>query len=175
MKPEHPTHYVNSRVLKINVGFLLSDGPGHSRDMEFDFPALRVAEDLDLQYLRGPLRVSRTKEGLLLQGKLLGGIEDECSRCLEPLQRTIQIEIEELFAYPDPTSAEFSIGEDGILDLAPLVRAETLIQAGRTAVCRPDCKGLCPDCGTNLNYATCSCRDNDIDPRFAQLKHLLKD
>jgi uncharacterized protein len=176
VKPSHEntTHYVSNRVLKINVGFLLSDGPGHSRDMTFDVPTVRVSEDVTLQYLKGDLRISRTKEGLLLQGAFAGGVEDECSRCLEPVQRAIDIDMEELVAYPTPIGTEFSVSDDGILDLAPLIRAETLIEASRGVLCRPDCKGLCPECGTNLNYETCHCHDEDIDPRLAKLKQLLK-
>jgi uncharacterized protein len=171
---EHTSHYVSNRVLKINVGFLLSDGPGHSRDMSFDIPTVRVSEDVTLQYLKGDLRISRTKEGLLLQGKLVGGIEDECYRCLETVQREMAFDIEELVNYPTPVDTEFSVSDDGILDLAPLVRAEMLIQAGRGVLCRLDCKGLCPECGTNLNHETCHCHEDNVDPRMAKLKQLLK-
>ncbi len=174
MKNEHTAHYVSNRVLKINVGFLLSDGPGHSRDMTFDVPTVRVSDDVMLQYLRGDLRISRTKEGLLLQGSFTAGIEDECSRCLEDVKRTLAFDIEELVAYPTPVGTEFSVSDDGILDLAPLVRAEALIEASRTVLCRADCKGLCPECGTNLNHETCHCHEDDIDPRMAKLKQLLK-
>jgi uncharacterized protein len=170
---EH-THYVSNRVLKINVGFLLSDGPGHSRDMSFDIPTVRVSDDVMLRYLKGDLRISRTKEGLLLQGTFVGGIEDECYRCLDTVQRALEFDIEELVAYPTPVGTEFSVSDDGILDLAPLVRAEVLIEAARGVVCRPECKGLCPECGTNLNHETCHCHDDEIDPRMAKLKQLLK-
>ncbi|MFN8372808.1 MAG: DUF177 domain-containing protein [Anaerolineae bacterium] len=176
MKPshEHTPHYVNSRVLKINVGFLLSDGPGHSRDITFDVPAMRVSEDVTLQYLKGEVRISRTTEGLLLQGNFTGGVEDECTRCLDTVERAIEIGIEELVAYPTPIGTEFTVSDDGILDLAPLIRAEVLIEAGRGVLCRPDCKGLCPECGTNLNHDTCHCHEENVDPRMAKLKQLLK-
>ena len=176
MKPshEHTPHYVNSRVLKINVGFLLSDGPGHSRDMTFDVPPVRVSEDVTLQYLKGEVRISRTTEGLLLQGTFIGGVEDECYRCLETVERAIEISIEELVAYPTPIGTEFTVSDDGILDLAPLIRAEVLIEAGRGVLCRPDCKGLCPECGTNFNHDTCHCHEENVDPRMARLKQLLK-
>lgn len=165
--------YVSNRVLKLNVGFLLAGGPGHSHDTAFEVPRVRVADDLDLEYLRGPLRLSRTKEGILVQGELEVGLEDECARCLDPVSRDVTIKLAELFAYPAPLDNEFSVNDTGILDLAPLVRAEVCITLGRSVLCRPDCKGLCPHCGENLNQTTCDCAPEAIDPRFAQLKELL--
>jgi uncharacterized protein len=166
--------YLSNRVLKINVGFLLSDGPGHHHDSVLDFPAVRVAEDLTVNYVRGPIRLSRTTEGILVQGKLDVGVDDECHRCLEAVTLNVTVEIEELFAYPPSASAEFSLHDDGILDLSPLMRAEVLLTAAQGVLCRPDCMGLCPECGTNWNIESCTCADEQIDPRFAALKDLLK-
>ena len=168
-----PTSYMASRVLKLNVGFLLTSGPAHSHDSELDFPAVRVADDLILKYIRGPLRLSRTKEGILVQAHLQTALDDECYRCLEPIEHVVTIEIEELYTHHTVSSAEFSIAEDGILDLAPLLRAETLIGVSHRALCSEECRGLCPGCGANLNYTTCSCALDDIDPRLAALKRLL--
>jgi uncharacterized protein len=165
--------YVSNRVLKLNVGFLLNDGPGHSHETIFDAPAVRISDDLELEYIRGPLRLSRTKEGILVQGQLHVGLETECSRCLDPVHNDFAVEIEELFSYPASTSSEFSIGDDAMLDLAPLLRDEALILASHGELCRPDCKGLCIDCGANLNHETCECALNNIDPRLAKLKELL--
>jgi len=166
--------YVSNRVLKINVGFLLSDGPGHSHETAFDVPEVRVSDDLTLTYVRGPLRLSRTKEGILVQGKLDVGITGECYRCLEPVTQNVTLELEELFVYPPQPGAEQVVDEAAILDLAPLLRDEVLIITSRGLLCREDCKGLCPNCGTNLNNETCDCVQDAGDPRLAQLRNLLK-
>lgn len=165
--------YISNRVLKLNVGFLLSAGPGHNHETAFDVPAIRVADDVDLAYIRGPLRLSRTKEGILVQGTLHLGVEDECYRCLDAVLRDVAIDLEELYNYPAPRDTEFSLSDDGILDLSPLLRAEALIAADRGVLCRPDCKGLCPECGANFNETTCTCAEKGVDPRLADLKHLL--
>ncbi len=165
--------YIGNRVLKLNVGFLLSAGPGNIHETAFDVPAIRVADDVDLAYLRGPVRLSRTKEGILVQGALHLGVETECYRCLDPMLRDVVVELEELYAYPTPNDSEFSLSDDGILDLAPLLRAEALIEDARGVLCRPDCKGLCPECGANWNTTTCTCAEDHVDPRLAGLKHLL--
>lgn len=167
------SHYLNNRVLKFNVGYLLHDGPAHSQDSELDLPAVRVADDLLLNHVRGPLRLSRTTEGILLQSELAVGFVGECYRCLEPVDYELAVSIEELFSSNAKDTAEFSVGDDAILDFNPLLRAEVLIQSARGVLCQPDCKGLCPDCGVNRNHETCQCENERIDPRFAALKKLL--
>lgn len=166
--------YVSSRVLKLNVGFMLAHGPGYTHQTEFDVPAVKVADDVDLTHLRGGLLLSRTKEGVLVQGTLRLGVEVECYRCLEPLQREIEVDLEELFAFPPSSDAEFSIDEDAILNLGPLLRDETIISDARGFLCQPDCHGLCPDCGANLNHGPHQCTES-IDPRFSRLRELLDD
>jgi uncharacterized protein len=165
--------FVSKRVLKFNVGFLLAAGAGSTHDISFDVPVVRVAEDLDLQYVRGDLRLSRTQEGILAQGTLSLGYEADCFRCVSSITSALVVDIEELFAYPHPNGSEFRVTEDGNMDLAPMLRAEALIEDSRGILCRPDCKGLCVTCGANLNDGQCDC-DADIDPRMAALKALLK-
>jgi len=170
---QHANGYVSNRVLKLNVGFILSAGPGYAHETSFDVPPVRVADDVDLTYIRGDLRLSRTKEGVLVQGSLQVGVEGECYRCLDPIDQDVVIDIEELYTYPSSKAAEFSIGDDAILDLAPLLRAETLIADSRGGLCKSDCKGLCPECGVNLNREPNHAHEDDIDPRLAKLKQLL--
>lgn len=166
-------NYLRNRVLKLNVGFLLNDGPAHNQDIQLDIPAVRVAEDMIVDFVRGPVRLSRTHEGILVQAQLEAGITDECYRCLEPVKRAITFEVEELFSHHSPVEAEFTVGDDAILDLSPLLRAEVLIGQSHRALCRPNCAGLCPNCGANRNLEPCTCDQDDIDPRFEILKKLL--
>ena len=173
MKPP-PNGFVSNRVLKLNVGFLLSHGLGLSREVAFDVPDLAVSDDLHLAYLKGTLRVSHTSEGILIQGELNTAIKGECRRCLTPMNIPLTVRLQELFAiHPNPT-AEFVVGEDAIIDLTPLVREEIIIATPIAPVCSPDCAGLCPRCGHNLNEGPCECELDDIDPRFAILQQLRK-
>jgi uncharacterized protein len=66
------------------------------------------------------------------------------------------------------------VGEDGMIDLAPLVRELSLLALPIKVLCRPDCQGLCQECGANLNLGDCGCAENEIDPRLAALGSLLK-
>ena len=167
------SYLLSPRVLRLNVGDITGAGPGYSQDATLDIPALRVATDLTLEYLRGPFRLSRTREGVLLQGELQAGLCGNCSRCLTPTLAQLTLLLEELFTYPVAAGVEFSVGEDGVLDLAPLLRAETLIAGAHGMLCKAECRGLCPLCGANLNPGDCGCDNDTLDPRMAALRRLL--
>jgi uncharacterized protein len=167
-------NYLNNRVLKLNVGFLLSAGAGTNQDSMLDIPTVRVSDDLTLDYVRGPIRLSRTQEGILVQADLHVGLQDECYRCLDMVAREVEIEIEELYGYHSYDSSEFTVGDDAILDLSPLLRAEVFIDTSHRVLCKDECKGLCAECGANLNEGECDCEKDNIDPRMAALKKLLE-
>jgi len=166
---------LSNRVLKLNVGFLLSLGPGNIRDVPFEmYESVQIADDLVANSIVGHLRLSRTKEGLLVQTHLTVGVDRDCARCLQPFEQAVPVEVEELYAYPQPLpETEFFIGQDAKLNLAPLLRAEILIVLSHREYCREDCKGLCPICGINRNEESCDCEAELIDPRMSVLKQLL--
>ena len=168
--------YVSNRILKIQVGFLLNEGAGQSRDFEFNVPmALRVSEDLMLDYLFGSLHLSRSSRGILVQGTLDTQVSGQCARCLDAVPIELEVPIEELFVYPPEPGVESTVAEDGILDIAPLLREEIILDTPIGVLCKPDCAGICPTCGQNLNDGPCACEREDIDPRFAALKNLKDD
>jgi uncharacterized protein len=164
--------FVSNRVLKLNVGFLLRETAGYSRDFSLDLPHVRLADDLELSYLRGALRLSRTARGVLVQGDVAVGCQTECARCLKSFLLRLDLEIEDLYVYPPTPGAELAVGENGTLDLAPLLREETIVHTPIGAVCRPECRGLCPICGQNLNDGECECVRDATDPRLAVLRTL---
>ena len=164
-------------LLRLNVGFLLHQGAGTSREFEIDLPALQVGDDLDLLFLRGLLRLTRTGEGLYIEGSLESEIDLECDRCLTQVNRALAVELGELLYYPPRpgTDPSENVPETGTLDLRPLVREHLLLDMPMHALCRSDCKGLCAECGGNLNETTCEHPEMDLDPRLAALKSLLQE
>lgn len=169
-----PKQYLSNRVLRTNVGFLLSAPSGTYQDSRLDIPsAVRVDDDLLVDAIHGTLRLTRSKEGILVQAHLTIAVDNECSRCLDTVPQTVIVDVEELFAHPASGISEFGVGADAILDLAPLLRAEVLIEMSHRILCREDCQGLCPTCGANRNREACKCALDDIDPRLAVLKKLL--
>jgi len=164
--------YVPARVLKFQLGFLLEGTRGQVSETELDIPRLRVAEDVTVDFLHGKLRFIRTGRGILVQGTLHTGIFLECRRCLTETPVALEIALEELYVFQPPTAEEFTIDEDGVLDLAPLLRQEIILETPITVLCKPDCLGLCPECGHNLNEGACQCQVEAVDPRLAALRAL---
>jgi uncharacterized protein len=99
-----------------------------------------------------------------------------CDRCLQemevPFHLTIEKEIplEADGEQEDSDEASFYIDEERVLDVDRLVFNEILVSWPEKVLCKPDCKGICPKCGTNLNLATCNCEQGELDPRMAQFQ-----
>ncbi len=164
-----------SRVLRLNVGFLLKEGVGYSRRFDFDEPVVQMADDLTVQNLGGAVTLTRTPQGLYVQGRITATIEHACARCLDNYDQAVSARLAELYHYP-PESAppdSLTISDDVQLDLTPVVREDFFLSIPMHALCRSDCKGLCPQCGANWNEGPCDCRDDTIDPRLAPLAGLL--
>lgn len=165
--------YIHARVLKFNVGFLIAESAGFSRDVSLDIPKrLRLSEDTSIEHLSGDLRLTRTSQGILVQGRLECTNIGTCCRCLEDTPFTCTLEFEELFALSPQINTPFMVADDNSIDLAPLVREETIITMPTQQYCKPDCKGLCKNCGQNFNEGTCDCVLEDTDPRWAALEAL---
>jgi len=177
--------YLSKRLLKINVGFLLSEGPGNSRVIPINIPErVQVDDELFLESLTGDMTITRTKEGILGQATLKAAVKRECDRCLDTFVHVFDVPVEELFAFPaDPDNNVFSIDSTGDIDLALLLREEILIEEDYRVFCREDCKGLSTENGVNLNFEVdvdeevedIADTEAPIDPRFAVLKQLLDD
>jgi uncharacterized protein len=132
--------------------------------------------DLEVDFLRGTIRVTRVQDGLLVQGTVESQLELECVRCLESFTLPISLEVEETFRLPGASpkvESYHAVSEGHWLDLTPLLREQGWLAIPMKPLCSSDCKGLCPQCGVNLNVESCTCESVDIDPRLALLKELL--
>ena len=163
--------------LRFNFGFMLEADFGTIRRIELDYPSIQLSDDLTLTPLKGVITATRTTEGIYIQGELESAAALECVRCLTETIVPLDFTLDELFYYP-PQSAppgENYVGEDGLIDLAPLVRELSLLSMPIKVLCQPDCLGLCQECGANLNEGDCGCDDGAIDPRLAALQQLLNE
>lgn len=155
--------------------------PGSMRKVTRTVPAphglgdevLGVPADRDLVL---ELRLESVMEGVLVSGTATTTADGECIRCLDPLTRAVEVDVQELFAYPESSSAE--AGEDEILhlhgdllDLEPVVRDAIVLALPLQPVCEPDCPGLCVDCGIRLADAP-GHSHRSFDPRWAALSQL---
>ena len=138
---------------------------------------MEVADDLTVARLRGSVMFTRTPQGLYGQGRLQAEVTTECARCLTSFPQPISSRLAELFHYPPEAAPDgaLAVSEDVHIDLAPLVREDMLVAMPMHALCRPDCQGLCPNCGQNWNDGPCDCHVEERDPRWAALDSLLKE
>ncbi len=122
-------------------------------------------------------------QDIRLKGKLATSLELPCARCLEPVVHEVNRSFDLLYrpqgsdaGRPElsVTEAEAEIGYyqgEGLL-LEDALREQVLLALPLKAVCREDCKGLCPHCGKNLNEGQCSCAETLDDPRWSALKEI---
>jgi uncharacterized protein len=126
------------------------------------------------------VRLESVMEGVLVSGTAVATITGQCARCLDLLTNRLEIELTELFAYPDTATEattdpdEVSRVVDGLLDLEPVVRDAVLLALPQAPLCTEDCPGLCPECGGKRAELGTDHRHEKIDPRWAALKPRLR-
>ena len=98
-----------------------------------------------------------------------------CSRCLEPVSVPVEAEVDALFArQPDPDDPDLYSFEASTLELEDAVRDALLLELPLQFFCSPDCKGLCPVCGVNLNKVACTCQEGgEVITPFSALKSIV--
>lgn len=170
-------------MLRYNVAELLRSPIGTTRSYEIA-DEMCTADELKVVGLHGELTFIRLQENLLLQGWLEGEVTLECSRCLEPYVQPLRMEIEiefrpsvavltgEVLSPPEDDSV-YMIDGQHVVDLAEAVREQVLLNLPMRALCSPDCAGLCPICGKNLNQGPCEGHAEELDERLAVLAALL--
>ena len=128
------------------------------------------------------LRLQAVSEGVLVSGTVSAPTAGECARCLTALQGEVEIDLTELYAYPDSTTDETTeadevarvsrIGGAEAVDLEqPVIDAIGLVLPF-SPVCGDDCAGLCPECGVRFVEAEPGHQHEKIDPRWAKLAEL---
>src|SRR4051812_4842617 len=110
-------------------------------------------------------------------GRIEGEVALECSRCLTDTTAHVSDEAHIIYAETgddetdDPDVYRLDPNERE-LDLRPAIREEWILVAPSFALCRDDCKGLCPRCGIDLNTGSCQCEEKSADPRWDSLRKL---
>lgn len=136
-------------------------------------------------HFAGPISVrlalSRSGKIVTVKSRIEARVDWVCARCLEPFSRALKSEYtvslkprpdslppEEAELSREDLETEFYAGEE--INLTPSVQDQVLLAIPQKAVCREECRGLCPKCGKNLNREGCQCQDEAVDPRLEPLK-----
>ncbi len=126
--------------------------------------------------------LSRQGANVFVEGKVTFVQGLECSRCATPIsvQRTEEVKAIYLPHAPSDDDLELSESDLDILyyegdidDLEQPVRDAVVLSVPLRPLCDPECKGLCPGCGANLNDEKCACTLRPVDPRWKALEELL--
>jgi uncharacterized protein len=135
-------------------------------------------------HLSVTVRKDRTQFRLV--GRVKTAIELACSRCLEAFSMPVDEAFDVLYLPHTPEGAgeeraveddDLTTGfyEDNVIDLGQLMQEQCYLAVPMKPLCKEDCRGLCSECGTNFNTASCECRLSWVDPRLAVLDQLRKD
>jgi len=164
--------------MQLNVLQELRHNLGAVTTYDVTEPSVRF-EDSELKGVSGTLTLLRTDRGLLATLKLQASASERCARCLVEADCPVEMEFEEEFmAVVNPNTGArvrlsndeetFRIGPDFVLDLREPIRQYGLMAEPAKPLCRPDCAGLCPTCGSNLNEGACGCAPV-VDERLSVL------
>lgn len=159
--------------IAINVAQLLKEPIGATRRIDIDDVVGGGEEAIQVW---GELEFIRTNRSILVEGVLDARSKATCSRCLSLFDCQLSFHVEEEYfptvdvvsgvylPLPEEPGA-FTIDASHILDLSEAVRQHTLLTMPLKPLCQPDCAGLCPSCGHNLNEGKCSCPPAGHAPR----------
>lgn len=167
---------------QFNVAQLLREPVGSRRSFPFQ-SRIEIGEPEKVSF-HGQLELLRIDKGVFVQALLEALVPQSCSRCLTPLTHPLRVQFKEEYystvevnlGYrlpPPEDSSAFIIDENHILDVEEAIRQYALLALPLKPLCQPQCAGLCPNCGWNLNQGPCQCPAPLPDPRWAALRDLV--
>lgn len=138
----------------------------------------RVVDDVELDF-----DVRKAADEYRLVGRLVTNLDVPCSRCLELFRCHVEMPFDVLYLPQNRNRGEgereideeelgVAFYEGDVIDLGQLVREQSYLALPMKPLCEEACRGLCPQCGTNLNVTTCRCEPAWTDPRLEALKRL---
>ena len=172
--------------MQFNVSQLLKSDIGQARAYEFE-----ADEPIDLDGpvatdVKGHVRFMLTNFGIIATAEASAVLRLNCARCLEDFEKSVAIAFTEEYrptvdigtglpATASHSENAFDISENHTIDLTEALRQHLLLAVDLIPVCREDCRGLCANCGVNLNMETCNCPPAEEPRPFAVLEGLLSE
>ncbi len=180
----------STNELTYNVAQLLKERVGSTRKLDVISDLLPLYDEggaeMDARDLNGIVKVTKLNDGVLVQGDVKAHVRVQCSRCLTDIDLPVEAQLEEQFrptvdvesgravkrTDDEDDDSTFDIDANHIMDLSEPVRQALLVAVDMRPLCREDCKGLCPECGANLNEVDCGHEPVVEDNRWAALREL---
>lgn len=147
-------------------------------EIELESENVRLKDEIEV---RGKLikQIAQTD----VEGEISALVEIECTRCLQPVEKKIEVAFLVSFVAPENyteareaelknADLDVSILEGDQIDLTEIVREQILLHLPERIICREECRGFCQKCGADRNLINCNCEEKEIDPRWAGLKNL---
>lgn len=171
-------------MIGVNVAQLLHAPVGTTRSYPLDEQEPELGRELGLLTpIVGTLKLTRTNHGILADVTYTVDAEQECGRCLDPARSTIKSGVSEEFlpsvniatGLPetiDPDLEAPRVNANHELDVTDIIRQDIVVQQPLQPLCRPDCPGLCPSCGSELHAGACACADDGEPADNGQLGRL---
>ena len=168
--------------IQSNVAKLLKEPVGSTRTLRFDGRFIPL-DDTGETHARGAVLLTRIPQGVMVSGTVDAAVQSECSRCLVLFCRWQSMKLDEVYLQtadvatgarlhpPEEMEEAFAIDGRHVLDLTEALRQYASGAASMKPLCRPDCPGICPRCGTDLREGTCRCANGE-DPRWSPLRQL---
>jgi len=166
--------------MQINVAQLMKEpiGSKHSYHMDENIGANSINS------AKGDVTLTRTKSGIIVKCEMTASVTGFCSRCLKQIDCEVSYDFEEE-SLPSAAISEglsssgqidnLTIDESQILDLSEAIQQYALLAMPAKPLCRPDCAGICPSCGQDLNKHPCKCPSRTADRRWSRLISLGKE
>ena len=125
------------------------------------------------------VRLSNVGDGIVVNGETSGSVEVHCGRCLKPFTYETAVSFSELAVLASGDDEEREVEDafklaDEKLDIAPIIYQNVIVEVPIQPLCRPECAGLCAECGKNLNEEPHEHKQEGIDERLAPLKDFFK-
>lgn len=127
--------------------------------------------------------ICKQERDLFLEASVNFSYKDQCARCLKEIETNIEYELDVRIVkgtYNEDEVEDYNVFvlDSEKLDLIKVIESTLDFNISHKNLCDENCRGICPGCGVDLNRAECKCdqseEDDDIDPRLAKLKELLK-
>lgn len=146
--------------MKLDITNLIRAPFGQKESFNVEFFNEEIDEDVLAERTKGEITLTRLDEEILASFKGVTKLALVCDRCLGKYDFELPLDFsqEYLFARADADLEKLAIESDNSIDITEPIRQEIIAGLPVKKLCTPDCRGICPSCGQNLNESKCRCK-----------------